>query len=181
MPNFLQGDIFPTAINKDQLILVFGHIGFNEMTKTWNAFRDRVPAFANIPDPFRDRPGPRQINPDQWIWFVREQENHGMTDDMLGGVVRTVFDWAQSMNLSTVITNGIEDVGQGPDVQANQENEDRRADFLARLANYYERPPLNFRITLISLDDVFIRARGRYENDEPPEDDDPWSEEEPFP
>jgi hypothetical protein len=115
MPHFLQGDIFQTAIeNQHDLAVVFGHLGFNQMGPTWRAFRDHVPVLANIRDPFNQLVGqPHPIRTHQWIWFIPEERNHGMTDSTLTDVVKEVMEWAEARGIRTVITNGIADVDHG--------------------------------------------------------------------
>lgn len=81
MIDYLQGDIFKAITERRfDLAVVFGHVGFNEMAESWRRFREGVPTWSNVDNPFTDFGGPHQLGDGTWLWFVPEQDNHGMTD-----------------------------------------------------------------------------------------------------
>ena len=158
MPQYLQDDIFK-AINEYQIDLgiVFGHIGFNEMAGCWYEFSQMVPDLANVRDPFLELPRcPVQVGERQWLWFVPEGENHGLTDLQLRSALKSALTWAKNKRLRTVITNGIANIHHDMDTLVNRRSDDVRARLLMRYAEENEAES-GIAITLISLNDVFLR------------------------
>jgi hypothetical protein len=54
------------------------------MDERWRRFADDIPALACIRDPFVDLGRrPKLLSERQWLWFVPDGENHGMTEKRL--------------------------------------------------------------------------------------------------
>lgn len=157
MPNYLQGDIFQEAMNRPyDLAVVFGHVGFNQMSLAWQQFRERVPAWADIADPFTHLAAElHPLGPRQWVWFVPEERNHGMTQQTLTTLFLEILEWVAANGIRTLITNGIADVDHAVVTADNRASDDRRTHFLINLLTPYERNGL--KLTFISLNDVFLR------------------------
>lgn len=158
MPQFRQGDVF--AAIKDEragLAIVFGHIGCNEMRKHWTAFAKGIPALSRVRDPFvelTDRP--QQLSEHQWLWFIPEGENHGMTDERLTSALDRALRWASERGIRSIVTNGVANTDHGHDTASNRRSDDLRAQFLAEYAARMEEG-LGLAIELISLNDIFVR------------------------
>lgn len=157
MPANLSGDIFNEVLRGGyDLAVVFGHIGFNEMNLRWREFHGRYPVLANVHDPFTSfEAQPILVEGDQWIWFVSEEQSHGMTDQRLVEVFTGILEWCKAKSIRSVITNGIADVDHTGVTAHNRMSDDRRARFLRDFLGQHESDELRF--TLISLNDVFIR------------------------
>ena len=158
MPKLSQGDIFTAvADRRAELAIIFGHIGFNYMHLSWCTFRDSVPRLANLRDPFAAIQGKAQwISKDRWLWFVKEGENHGLTDAELTSALDAALSWATSAGVRSVITNGIADIDGGRDCGLNRINNDRRVRLLIQYAAEQEKER-GLSIELISLNSVFVR------------------------
>ena len=158
MPRVLQGDIFATArAHESELTIVFGSMGFNHMKLYWPMFAVTVASLSHIRDPFSDvLPQPYEYTPGRWLWFIRERENHGMTESDVRYALDAAFSWARQNGLKTVITNGIADTVDHSDIAAKQKSNDRRARLLIGLASDCERR-FGLDITLVSLGTVFTR------------------------
>jgi len=136
---------------------VFGHIGYNEMREYWMSFREHVPVWTDIADPFDELAGSQhEYRPGQWIQFVAEQRNGGMTDERLTELLDDIFHVAEQKKLKMVVTNGIADVDHGSNTEANRLSDDRRTQFLNQVIVEKEQTG-NFEVTLINLNDVFVR------------------------
>lgn len=158
MPQLSQGDIFEAA-SRVQLAIVFGHVGFNEMRQCWVAFAARHDQLSVVRDPFAELAG-RAIewSPGRWIWFVAEQQNHGMTNAQLTAALDAALFWASQQGLKSVATNGVANTDHGHDTASNRQSDDERA---AMLINYAERAERerHLALDLVSLNDVFTRHR----------------------
>lgn len=152
-----QGDIFQFGIDKNcDFILVFGHVGMNEMANTWNRFRVGLSTeLSAINDPFHDIHGPVLFSPGKWIQFVSERENHGMADEDLKHCINEALGWAARSGLKRLITNGIMDTGHGIDTAHNRSSDDRRVIYINKLLSNHEKEFES--ITLISLNDAVVR------------------------
>ena len=153
-----QGNIFAAvADRRADLAVIFGHIGFNEMHESWRGFSASVPTLSNVRDPFSEIAGKAHpIADNQWLWFVAEHKNHGMSDSHLIGALEPALSWAASMGLKSVATNGIAATDHGVDTASNRASDDRRALFLLQYATKQEQAT-RIGIELISLNDVFVR------------------------
>lgn len=129
------------------------------MSCKWAKFREEEHTLADVSNPFNEIPNtPHQISTGQWLWFVPEQENHGMREEELKNVLDRVFCWAKDNGHTSVVTNGIPDIDHCTDTAANRRSDDQRTRFLIRYSECQEK--LNsFRITLTSLNDAFTRMR----------------------
>ena len=158
MPRFSQGDIFTLFATKQiDVAIVFGHIGLNEMNLYWEEFKNAHDNFAEIRDPFLEIPErPVCVSNDQWLWFVPEKENHGMTDDQLVSAIEKPIGWALNHGLTKIATNGIINIDHGSVTLRNRESVDRRVHFLAALVSDHEQNS-SLSIELISLNDAFVR------------------------
>ena len=158
MPICSQDNIF-NAINENraELAIIFGHIGFNEMGPHRVNFAQQIDAFAHVTDPFSRMAGrPVQIPNGTWLWFVAEQENHGIAQDALVPILDHIFTWVQEKGIHSVITNGVANTDHGRTTDANRHSDDMRAQFLMQDASARERA-LGISIELTSLNNVFIR------------------------
>ncbi len=157
-----QGDIFQETLeNRSGLAVVFGHIGFNEMKSAWKAFARRL-ELAEDSDPFSGQYGlenPLVIDgQDQkcHVVFIAEEQNHGMSDERLAEWIDEIRRRIQNNGYSRFVTNGVMNVDHGHDPGLNRISEDRRAQCLIRhFSEICE--SLNVPVTLISMNDVFIR------------------------
>ena len=158
MPQYRVGDIFEISRNEAfELAIILGHIGFNFMSHHWRQFQKDSPRIEGIRDPFSSRgQNPIEYQPGQWLWFIGEDENHGMTDSQVAEAMNEALIWAKGTGLKRVITNGIRDVDHGPETAANRESDDARAQFLNRLVSDREQES-ELSVTLVSLNDVFTR------------------------
>jgi len=165
MPNLRQGDIFEIGrIENFGLSIVFGHIGFNSLTPKWQAFRKHVPIFARIDNPFDLQDTPVQYQPGSSIWFVKDEEDHGMSNELLIAILNEALDLAETQNVRRVITNGIRGVSLGVEGDSRRASDDRRASYLLEFAAQQEEQR-KLDITLANLSDVFVRIARDASND----------------
>ncbi len=158
MPTMRRGDIFE-RLHEHDLAIVFGHIGLNLMDVRWRNFSESEETLAHIYDPFSTMPNrPQRISSGQWLWFVPEGRNHGMTEDELRGALDRALSWAQGEGHGRIVTNGISDIDHGTETQANRASDDRRVQFLVDYAIQKEREADGtLCIELVSLNDAFTR------------------------
>jgi len=127
------------------------------MGLNWADFAQQIDAFAHVRDPFsRLADRPVQIPGGAWLWFVAEQENHGIAQDALVPILDNIYTWVQEKGIHSVISNGVANIDHGRTTDANGHSDDMRAQFLMRDAGARERA-LGISIELTSLNDVFIR------------------------
>jgi hypothetical protein len=156
MPTLSQGDIFQAA-PRVHLAIVFRHVGFNEMRPRWDEFSAGQRSLSQINDPFTGIGGrPVEWAPGRWIWFVAEDENHGMSDAALVSVLDSVILWASKARIASVATNGIANVDHGRNTADNRRSDEHRARFLRDYATRVEEG-YGLKVELISLNDVFTR------------------------
>ena len=165
MPRYLQGDIFQAAVrDRHCLTIVFGHTGFNQIGGSWREFRDFVPHLSTIDDPFTNIPRqPCRLASDQWFWFVPAEPCRGMTRADVEAEIRGAIDEVAAQagdRLKSIITNGVAGTG---------ESHDERAAWFSDLAIQIERQ--GFDVTLISLNDVFVRNRQVWDGRELPNEE----------
>ncbi len=157
MPRFSQGDIFEAA-TRAQLAVVFGHVGLNEMRYCWERFAAKHPQLGHVRDPFTELAG-RAVgwSAEKWLWFVADQQNHGMTDPQLTAALDAALVWASREAVTSVATNGVADTDHGRDTADNRRSDDRR---VALLADHAARAEVKYglAIELISLNDAFVRS-----------------------
>ena len=158
MPALKRGDIFQRLQGHD-LAIVFGRIGINHMACCWRKFSSAERTLSHVHDPFSTMPNmPQRISSGQWLWFVPEGPNHGMTDDELKRALDRALSWAQVEGHRHIVTNGISDTDHGTDTQANRASDDRRVRLLVEYATQKEiESNGTLRIELVSLNDAFIR------------------------
>ena len=161
MPRFTQGDIFDAIQDgRADLAIIFGHIGFNQMSYRWTEFAggiEAVGSLASVRDPFSELPHrPQRVADRHWLWFVPARENHGMTDDEVQRALDSALLWATEQGLRSIATNGIANTDHGPDAARNRRSDDQRAALLAEYASRQEEA-LGLEIELVSLNDVFVR------------------------
>lgn len=156
MPHVAKKDIFSFAESVD-LLIVFGHRGFNEMGVAWDEFRKRYPTVVAMGEPFTSSDGePHEYAPGKFIATVAEADNYGMSDAELRYVFNRLIGWAHKNRIRTIVTNGIADITHGVGRAADRASDDRRAQMIIELAQGYENQ-FRLKITLVSIDDVFIR------------------------
>ena len=161
-----QGDIFQAA-QRVQLAIVFGHIGFNQMTWYWRDFVEENPSLRHISDPFTTLHGNRvEWSPGRWLWFVPAQENNGMTDLQLTRALDAAFAWASAKRIKSVATNGIANTDHSGDTAANRRSHEKRAAWLIDFAKAAEQKHA-INIELFSLNDIFVRASNSDRLNEP--------------
>ena len=158
MPQLSQGDVFEVVdASRAELAIVFGHVGFNVMRQCWKIFSARHPDLAGVQDPFADlTEEPIKLSDGRWLWFVSEEENHGMKDGALKNVLDTALSWASSQRLKSITTNGVANTDHGSDTAHNRNSDEQRARFLITYASAAEQK-YGVDIELISLNDVFMR------------------------
>jgi hypothetical protein len=158
MPEFRQGEIFKAAgTEKFGLAVVFGHIGDNFMRAAWDEFSQEFQSLAAFDNPFAEYANvPHQYQQNCWVWFVPEDENHGITEEHLSEVLVQAMDWAQRNGIRKIITNGVKNIDHGHVTKENRASDYRRTRFLTNFFVEEERKR-NLKITLISLNDVFLR------------------------
>jgi hypothetical protein len=158
VPQLSQGDIFQAAL-RVQVAVVFGHVGFNEMRIRWATFAATQAKLSHVKDPFTELTG-RAVEwcPGRWLWFIAEEENHGMTDAQVMRALDTALSWASQKGLTSAATNGIANTDHGHSTADNRRSDEQRA---ALLTDYAKRAEQNYglAIELISMNDVFTRAR----------------------
>lgn len=157
MPKYHQGDIFEIFNDDDfELAIVFGHTSFNFMGALWQKFKGDIPAWNEITDPFKSfRNTPQEYKVGKWFWFVSDREKEekvGMSDSDIETKLKEIFFWAKDNNISRIITNG----AGGIYSEDKYQNDNRRAVLLKNLIEKYE-DELKLDVTLISLNDVFVR------------------------
>ena len=158
MPTLRRGDIFD-RLREHHVAIVFGHIGLSHMAVCWRKFSRAERTLVHIADPFSTMPNkPQRISSGQWLWFVPEGQNHGMTEDELKGALDRALSWAQANGHTRIVTNGISDVDHGTATQANCASDDRRVRFLVDYAAQREaKSNGTLCIELVSLNDAFVR------------------------
>ena len=156
MPQLLQGNIFD-RISENDLAIVFGHIGFGLMKVHWDSFRNGEGALAHIRDPFSKIPEQAyRASTGQFLWFVPDRENNGMTEGDTVEAVGRAIAWAQKNRLTRIVTNGVPDIDHGNNTAANRASDDRRAKFLIEHAERLENST-SMRFELTNLNDTFVR------------------------
>jgi hypothetical protein len=158
MPTYIQGDIFTAALDAHyDAAVAFGHLGLNEMAQAWRNAQRRVREWNDIGDPFEaNANNPMEIEGNtRFWWFVPAEQNNGMSTEQLRVIFKTIFEWARKNNLTTVITNGIQDTDHGMLTNANRTSDDIRVRLISEIMTNYERE--GFDVTLISLNDAYIR------------------------
>lgn len=163
MPKFSKRDIFSAIIDGSaDLAIIFGNIGFNSMHVSWRKFSVNFPSLVYVHNPFFEFSGKAMsISGGQWLWFVIEEKNHGMTDAKLISNLETALSWATVAGVKTVITNGLADTDHGDNKILNFVSDDRRARFLIKYASEQEKAR-GISIELTSLNMVFIRNVAQY-------------------
>lgn len=156
MPTLSQGDIFQAAA-RVQLAIVFGHRGFNQMQQTWSTFAAMQAELRHVRDPFTELSGRAvEWSPGQWLWFVSEQENHGMTDLQVTSALDAAFSWASQNGIASLAINGVANIDHGRNTADNRRSDDMRAALLQNYAAQAEQRH-GMDVELVSLNDVFIR------------------------
>jgi hypothetical protein len=154
MPQLNQGDVFKS---RAELGVIFGHIGFNHMHQLWRTFASQYPHLADINDPFvAFANDPQSTAGNRWLWFVPEDDNHGMTEARLTVTLNTILSWALTNTITSIVTNGIANTDHGHDTAYNRQSDDQRARFLITYATDAEQTN-GVTIELVSLNDVFVR------------------------
>jgi hypothetical protein len=129
------------------------------MRQRWVDFAAKQAQLTHVRDPFTELNGHAiEWSPGKWLWFVAEQENHGMTDAQLTDALDSVFSWASQKGIASVATNGIANTDHGRNTADNRRSDDVRAVFLEDCAKRAEQK-YGLAVKLISLNDVFIRNR----------------------
>jgi len=156
----LKGDIYEIAEKMEcSLTIVFGHLGYNLMRECWVAFSRKHSTLSAIPDPFTLLNGTHiQFRPGQWISFHFCDNWYGVSDAQLIELLNAEAQWASEQKINQLITNGARNVGAMTDSSFNRQLDDIRTSFLIdcchRIQLEYE-----LTVTLISLNDVFVRAK----------------------
>ena len=156
MPTLRQGDVFE-RLRENDMAIVFGHIGFNEMNIRWRAFKQTEATLSGVRDPFLEVPkNPICTSTGKWLWFIPERENHGMTDEELKDSLDRAISWSVTKGLKMIVTNGIRDVDHGTDTISNRNSEDQRVQFLNAYSADIEKKH-TIKMELVSLNDAFVR------------------------
>jgi hypothetical protein len=160
MPAMFQGDIFSLFTPDDArtCFVVFGHFGFNPMRETWQRFLDREQktGLALSPNPFEQYATLQQLSgKGTWVKFI---QSHGMSDEEIRQILDDTSKRSAEQGVRTLWTNGISNEIRGRNNEINHEGDDRRAEFIVRIAKEIENES-GLSIRLISLNDVFVRNR----------------------
>lgn len=152
-----QGDIFRAA-PRVELTIVFGYVGFNQISLRWRDFAEDKPSLRQIRDPFTELRGDAvEWSPGRWLWFVPAQENHGMTDLQLTRALDEAFEWASEKGIKSVATNGIANTDHSGDTAANRRSHEKRAAWLIDFGKAAEQNHA-INIELVSLNDILVCA-----------------------
>lgn len=166
MPSLRQGDIFSASLSgKFGLSTVFGNL--RSMRSAWEDFKSQAPNLVVPDEPFSNpNPEPLMFQPGCSILFVPDSvapnQRRGMTDEQLTNVLGAALRWAKAHGVKEVITNGICNIDHALSPHGataiNRASDDQRTDFLVQFLTQQEKE-LKVKITLMSLNDVFVRER----------------------
>jgi hypothetical protein len=152
-----QGDIFQVGMReKRDMMVVFGHIGLNQMNLMWGQFRKESESFSNVDDPFKtfvDKP--KEYRPGKWVWFIGPTRNHGMSDRKLTEVLTAALLWADKKALRRIITNGIMNTDHGTSTAANKSSDANRVALIKKIVGEHKHKFDSLK--LISLNEAYLR------------------------
>ena len=138
-------------------MIVFGRLGFNQINMFWRPFAEQHPELRISHNPFRECPRQPIACDGHVLWFVAEEDNHGMTDDQVTAALDEALEWAKANRIKSIATNGIMNSERhGHDARINRQIDDQRAAYLIAYAARVEEA-LGIRFELISLCDIFVR------------------------
>ena len=157
MPVLREGNIFERFCDND-VAIIFGHIGFNQMGATWHEFQESENVFQGIEDPFSEIPNePHEIREGKFIWFVPEANDGGMEDMELIATLDRIFSWIEKTGHMRIVMNGIRDIGHWKDTEQNRRSDNGRVRLLILYSIKREKRARGLRVELISLNDAFVR------------------------
>lgn len=156
--DLIKSDVFDTDLsNESQLIVIFGHIGFNELAISWNKFCHDKEELRGVTDPFDEfEKKPKKLTGKCWLWFLPAAENNGIATEDLKQHLDNVFSWVKENEINKVITNGIMDTDSSADTISNRTSHDGRASFIIKYMDSIEKST-ECSVTLSSKNDVFVR------------------------
>ena len=156
----LQSNIFDVdKSDENQLVVVFGHIGFNHMGVSYKRFAQSHSEFARIRNPFKEfSDQPVKLDNGSWFWFIGAEENHGLSTDRLKAKLDSILTWIARNTISSFVTNGISDINKNGITSDNKTSDDSHASFIM---DYISNKKLHTScdITLIIMNDVFVRGK----------------------
>ncbi len=156
--NLIQSNIFECDFSQENtLVIIFGYIGFNEMSISWRDFSRHHREFNKINNPFNQMPNePIQLATQGWFWFVPTSDNHGIPTDELEKILNNIFTWVKNNSIYNVITNGVKNINHGHNTQSNRESDDERVRYIIKYMTRVESNEV-CKITLTSRNDAFSR------------------------
>ena len=155
---FKKGDIFSYAGYYD-LTIVAGHIGLNELGALWRNFQRRYPEFEKVDNPFMEI-GRKfvKLEDSKYIYFMPEEENHGISDDILKRELKAIFVTARKMGIKTIIFNGIRNTNDSIYVGLIESSDEPRIKLIVDFVSRYLKKGFGFKeISLVTLGDDFIK------------------------
>jgi len=151
----LQGNIFDIA-EQYELTIVFGHKGLNLLSIPMTEFLSKHNKIYGISDPFQEIPNMAvKYEPDRNIWFMPEEEMHGISDERLKIQLKSIFDWASSNGCKTILFNGAQCI----DYKKNNIVENKeRVQLIEQLIYEFDKNHNGYfkEVCLISLSTAFI-------------------------
>ena len=118
-----QGNIFDVIDNFD-FVIIFGHIGLNQLKYYWDNFRKN--SSEKLPDnPFQQKINKLKIQ-NKFFWFISEEINHGYSDDSLILLIFDIIKFSSENQIKRIVFNGAQDTDHGTNSEFNQNSDDKR-------------------------------------------------------
>jgi hypothetical protein len=152
-----QGNIFEQNENFD-LIIVFGHIGFNQMSVAWSEFKVKYKRISDISDPFINEMSFIQYTNNKFFCTINEKENHGIGINDLFIKLAQILDKALKNKIKSIIFNGASNIDKTTNSIKNRNSDNQRAKLIINFltVNYVVNECFE-KICLISLNDIYKR------------------------
>ncbi len=151
-----KGNIFDEIKNCD-LIIIFGHLGLNQLKFYWEEFRNSN--LNKLPnDPFQK--GINKISfQDKQLWFVSGEVNHGLSDQSLNKLIEDAVHFAIKNSLSSIAFNGASNIDLGFDTAKNQKSDaERVSHIVSEFNNQFKLQLYTGDLILISMSDSFEKV-----------------------
>lgn len=148
-----KGNVFNEFQHCD-FIVIFGHLELNELRYYWDNFRENN--LLELPkDPFFNKINKITIN-NKFIWFVSEEENHGINDISLDNLIYEITKFALENGLNKIVFNGAQNINHWLNSTFNQTSDDERVSHIIReFSNQFASQKYLGDLVLISLSDSF--------------------------
>lgn len=150
----LQGDIFDEWQKGYEVIVLFGHRGFNVISARLSFNNPFSPDVPQLPSSATDDPWhgvPQSLSDGRWFvaFCDHADQASGLKDEDVESAFREIYRLCRRYNLKRVLTNGVR--GQG--LPSTQADDDARVRFLFRLA----RRRGEVSTTFVDLRDTYTR------------------------